>query len=510
MREGRIPPDTLVVFAPVTGDEPTPASELEMYRSLRSEEVLAYHQRMRGGPPPIVTALLVGFQIRLWWFARLPEVRYELESRFMVSNPRILEDGEVWRLVSAGLLQTDVFHLMSNMLLLALTGWSLERALGRGNLLLLFFASVFGGTVMSMWFTPETQSLGSSGGVFGLGAAYIVFLLTRRDLLPGRGRSLTILALMLIGLLGLSFVNGLRSPSVDNFGHLGGMLVGFTLAFVLEPAALQQRPGRNQRIAGLVLGVMALLTVGHAWLGPRLAVLRDADEQRRIITQVRSRRPPPDLGQERYRDLTWRVPSGWSPGVALDGTSGFVSPAAGGELRAFSVRGDTNPQVTTVEALAASWIEELADKKPASEISEPEPAPLGGFEGLRVMARVLGDDVEEPTRFIEWRGAVRGVHTVEAVWQVDEGRDARLAQLRERLWDAVVWSEPEELRETGAEATTAETLSARSFAPLGEDALLRRFAREARSRLPQRIAACGVRHGPRARRPGGSRHRAAP
>ncbi|GMG82790.1 VWA domain-containing protein [Paralimibaculum aggregatum] len=71
--------------------------------------------------------------------------------------------------------------------------------------------------------------------------------------------------------------------------------------------------------------------------------------------------------------------------------------------------------------------------------------------------------------------------------QATAEEDDEAMELREDQPGTVDLPEPDELRETGAEATTAETLSARSFAPLGEDALLRRFAREARTRLPQRI-----------------------
>ena len=49
--------------------------------------------------------------------------------------PAILEQGEVWRLLSYGLLHLWFPHLLFNMLFLVYTGYHLERAIGRANLL---------------------------------------------------------------------------------------------------------------------------------------------------------------------------------------------------------------------------------------------------------------------------------------------------------------------------------------------------------------------------------------
>ncbi|MCA9493954.1 MAG: hypothetical protein KC621_28700, partial [Myxococcales bacterium] len=100
VRGGRVAPEALVRFPPVTGDDWRPAGELEMYRSLRDDAHSAWLAAT--GRAPILTALLVGVQIRIFWWARLPEVRGPLVDHFTSFTPEILEDGELWRMLSMG------------------------------------------------------------------------------------------------------------------------------------------------------------------------------------------------------------------------------------------------------------------------------------------------------------------------------------------------------------------------------------------------------------------------
>ena len=441
-----------MVFEPVTGEVATPAGELEMFRSLRAEEVLSYQGRFRLGPPPIVTALLVGIQLRIWWFTWLPEFQIDVVERFTVSGPPILENGEVWRLFSAGLLhsagpahfvdilQTNWEHIGANMLWLAYTGWNLERALGRANLLLLFFGSVFGGALCSMTFAPEAPSLGASGGVFGLVAASIVFGLTRPELLPRRGRAL--FGLALLPYIVLMLWSGASNEVVDNNAHVGGMLTGLFLAFLVEPDTLQRRPGNNLRVQGAVAALMAVVLAGLAIWGPQLTWFRDSEAQRAVITRRRSGRPPPPAKADRYEPLHWSVPAGWKPGVDAVNGSAFASSSHDEDVRTWSVRATARSEVVTNDQLAQGWIRKVEERFPNAKVSNPQPATVAERSGVEVVATVPG---ELPLQ-LQWRGTARGVWVLEEVWQVDVASQGRLQPLRDRLRASVHWDEPAELR----------------------------------------------------------------
>lgn len=449
MRAGRVPGDTLVIFEPVTGAEAKPASELDMWRSLRGDEVVAYQRRMSLGPAPIVTALLVGVQIRLWWVSLVPDLRQQLRESMVVSATSVFEAGEVWRLFSAGLLHQDYDHLIGNLVMLCLTGWYVERALGRANLMLVFSASVFVGYLMSIVGSPFSWSLGSSGGVFGLIAATVAAEFVRPGLVPRRG--VPLFGILLAAYMGFMFNAGLVREGVDNFAHLGGMLAGGALGVLLQPDILEVRRGHNRRVGGVVVAVMALLSASFLAAGPYLEPLVDSDTVMSELNRKKGRTSstPPS---RRNDSLRWSVPGGWSPDVdviraPLFASQPLTAPAGAPARLGFGVRSNTRERLTSVEQLAATWMADLSADHPLAEISAPAPTRIGGATGLHVRATIPGT----PALTVEWRGAVRGVWTLQETWQVETSREWRLNPLRDRMRATVSWEEPQELRDAKVE-----------------------------------------------------------
>ena len=90
-----------------------------------------------------------------------------------------IENGEWWRLVTAGFLHFGVFHIAMNMLLLFQLGQLLETGIGRTRFALLYAASLFGGSFGALLLSPNALTGGASGAVFGLMAAASVGLRQR-------------------------------------------------------------------------------------------------------------------------------------------------------------------------------------------------------------------------------------------------------------------------------------------------------------------------------------------
>lgn len=430
----------------MTGPDWVRAGDLELYTSLRNDAAIEWRQQFRGGPPPILTALLVGFQIRVWWSSQIPWVRGLLEERFTNWAPPLLEDGEVWRLLSMGFLHTSTEHLFVNMLWLAYTGWNIERALGRINLLVLYLASVLGGSLLSLTMSPDTPSLGASGGVFGLVSASVVFGLVRPELLPARGRR--VFGFALLPYLLLMFFSGLGNEGVDNWAHFGGLASGAVLALLLDPEPLQRREHWNRKIHLGFGGIAVASLLVLALAGPRLASIVDSEVLRARHTRLRTGRAP-ELDLDRYRPLIYAIPAGWTPGVDAARGTAHVSPVGDGGFRAWGVRSRNRDTLQTTEAIAAEWIASLQAEWPHATISEPSPVQLAGWPGLGIVATIGAG--AEPRR-LEWRGVARGAWTLEEVWQVDLAREARLQPLRDRLRRSVIWGDPEELREARSDA----------------------------------------------------------
>lgn len=443
VRRGRVPSDALVQFEAVTGQEWVAARDLELYRSLRNDAAIAWQGDFLRGPPPVVTALLVGVQIRVWWLARIPEVRNGLVDRFTNWASPALENGEVWRPLTMGFLHTDLFHLVLNMLWLAYTGWNIERALGRRNLVTIYVAAVLGGSTLSMFGSPQTPSLGASGGVFGLVAAATVFGFVRPDLLPRRGRRL-FGAAMLPYLL-LMFWSGLMNEDTDNWSHFGGLVVGAVLGFLLDPAPLQRRPGWNRRLQIGIATATGLLFAGLWVGGPRLLPVVDSELARRQASRLATPAREIDAPEP---ELTWAVPAGWRPAVDLSGIATFASRAGD---RSFGVRKRELDELTTSEQLAAAWLDDLRDSWPDLVASPLAPSPVGGHDGLTMRVRPAPDD----QLVVQWFGTARGVHAVEITWVVETAREQALASLLDRLLARVVWSSPRELDKAQAEVEFA-------------------------------------------------------
>jgi membrane associated rhomboid family serine protease len=160
-------------------------------------------------------------------------------------------------------LHSGLLHLAFNMYALYLLGPPLERALGHGRFLTLFLVSGLGGSVASYVFSPLlTISVGASGAIFGLMAAWIV--VHRRlnaDVTP------------VILLLGINVVLGFVVSGIDWRAHLGGAAVGALVAAILttgKGAQGRAQSGRQAVLVGLVvLGLIALV----AWRSQQIQEL---------------------------------------------------------------------------------------------------------------------------------------------------------------------------------------------------------------------------------------------
>lgn len=330
VRQGEVPPETLVRMEVLTGKDFKPVGELELYLTLADPEDLAYARRLRNDPP-VVTALLVGIQLRIYLWSKAPGAGDWLVDNVTNWAPAILESGEVFRLISYGGLHMSLTHLVLNMLFLGYAGWNLERAMGRRNLLAVFLFAVLAGGLVSMVMSPGRPSLGASGGDFGLIAAAVVFGWKNEDRLPAFARKY--FGWAILPYLVYPLCLGLLSTTVDNWGHLGGLIGGAAMATWLQPDGFKRFEGPNRIVRRLAVAV-SLLTLGalFAW-GPR-------------IVHLEPRSAPTGLSLD--------VPAGWHEGWAFTEDRGWTSPTREATLVATTktYRRPLSPE-EAVEALVA-------------------------------------------------------------------------------------------------------------------------------------------------------------
>lgn len=145
--------------------------------------------------------------------------------------PRVVEDGEYYRLFTSIFLHFGFEHLMNNMVTLVLIGWNLEIEIGKVKFLLIYIVSGLGGNVLSAWYefraADYAVSAGASGAIFGIIGALLYVALRNRGRIgeiSGRG-----IVFMII----ISLYYGFSSGNVDNMAHIGGLITGFLSGVLL-------------------------------------------------------------------------------------------------------------------------------------------------------------------------------------------------------------------------------------------------------------------------------------
>ncbi|MER5504438.1 rhomboid family intramembrane serine protease [Streptomyces sp. NPDC002766] len=209
---------------------------------------------------PTVTYVLVALNV----LAYLGEmVRPSIVDRFDMLGtvpagylPEGVAHGEWYRLLTGAFLHlppTDgtfgILHIVMNMVSLWNIGRVVEMQLGRVRYLALYLLSALGGSVLVLLIAPTTPTLGASGAIFGLGAAY--YVMARR-----LGADMNAVNRFMAGLL-LWLVVSAWATSWQ--GHLGGLLAGgvVTLAYAYAP-----RDSRRTLVqVGACLALLALLVI---------------------------------------------------------------------------------------------------------------------------------------------------------------------------------------------------------------------------------------------------------
>lgn len=142
----------------------------------------------------------------------------------------ILEMGEYWRFITAMFLHFGFEHLINNMVMLGAAGRILEAELGKIKYVLLYVMAGIGGNVLSFLqmviCDDYAVSAGASGAVFGIVGGLVWIVIVHK----GRYQSLT--GKGLIFMIGLCLYYGITAGNVDNWGHIGGLIMGVLMGIL--------------------------------------------------------------------------------------------------------------------------------------------------------------------------------------------------------------------------------------------------------------------------------------
>lgn len=182
---------------------------------------------------PVCCIALIGMNVVIFVIGLAsPAMGRQMEEAGCFSVLYLLYGNEFYRLVTAAFLHADAEHLIFNMLLLYFCGEIVEKSLGKCRTLILYFLSAVCGNLLSAAYELSTgsyyYSIGASGAVFGLTGALLFLVIVKKGAAAHISMKRMVLSVL------LSLYAGFSSPYVNNAAHIGGLLSGFLLAFLLN------------------------------------------------------------------------------------------------------------------------------------------------------------------------------------------------------------------------------------------------------------------------------------
>lgn len=166
-----------------------------------------------------------------------------------------VQAGEIWRLFTAPLLQANISHFVLNVSGLMYLSRAVDQTLHRAYVPLVFLVAGTLGGIFSVVISPNTNSLDASAGLVGLLGFIAVAAYSDRRKYPPKYLRYLIRIIVIVGLVGFTL------NSIDNAAHLGGLVGGLALGWLLLRRPMNEKP---LRIAGAVSSIALGLTAAFA------------------------------------------------------------------------------------------------------------------------------------------------------------------------------------------------------------------------------------------------------
>ncbi len=136
----------------------------------------------------------------------------------------VIFDGAYYQLLTSMFVHADLVHIAGNMIFLLVFGLRCEEMFSLPEYLSIYFVGGIVGNMLSLLFLPwNIVSVGASGAIFAMFGAAIIH--ARRSV----GQS--VIGALIYGFF-LLFLSG-AGPNVNNLAHIGGLVVGLIIGYVL-------------------------------------------------------------------------------------------------------------------------------------------------------------------------------------------------------------------------------------------------------------------------------------
>jgi rhomboid protease GluP len=189
---------------------------------------------------PILTRVLIASFVIIYLIASFSDQIAQFIYRWGPIERFPILNGQWWRLVTGTFLHdpTSPLHVAVNSFSLFMVGSDIEAFFGKVRYAAIYLVAMLGGSVASFIFQPPfSQGVGASGAIYGVFGALIVYYALNRSLFGRFGTlNFRLAIIFLIGNLLLGYgLNLTDIAAIGNEAHIGGLLAGAAVGFVLCP-----------------------------------------------------------------------------------------------------------------------------------------------------------------------------------------------------------------------------------------------------------------------------------
>jgi rhomboid protease GluP len=165
--------------------------------------------------------------------------------------------GEWWRLFSCMFLHFGILHLALNMYALFFIGVYLEPLLGRVKFATAYLAAGLLSSVASTWWHGnDIVGAGASGAIFGMYGVFLALLTT--NIVDKHARQSLLSSVGIFVAYNLFY--GLSHKEIDNSAHIGGLLSGMVIGYILYFGFREPSEKKNKVITIIIAAVALLIT----------------------------------------------------------------------------------------------------------------------------------------------------------------------------------------------------------------------------------------------------------
>ena len=195
---------------------------------------------------------------------------YQTLDNLGMKIPYKIYYGQMHRLILFGILHANLVHLISNLFSQIILGFIIEDLIGTYKTGMLYLLSNVTGGLFSCVMN-KSAGVGASVAIFGILGGYFGFTVINWELVRNNmNYLLNMVFLIIIVIANASF--GIGNETIDNYGHLGGIIYGFLFIFVL----IEPKRGNNsslwlefntwKKYATIILGISIVSLVSVFWI----------------------------------------------------------------------------------------------------------------------------------------------------------------------------------------------------------------------------------------------------